>query len=86
MNPLGYAYPAGAEHDPRAPWNQPDECEACNGEGRCDCPTCDGDGCERCDGVRDVCADCNGTGIAKTAAQARAEWLEDQADASRKGE
>ena len=24
-NPLGYHYPAGAEHDPRAPWNWDDE-------------------------------------------------------------
>lgn len=24
-DPLGWAYPAGAEHDPNAPWNQKDE-------------------------------------------------------------
>ena len=25
MNPLGYQYPAGAENDPDAPWNQSDD-------------------------------------------------------------
>lgn len=47
MNPLGYHYPAGAEHDPRSPWNQPDDedCPNCYGSGE------DGeDGCEYCDG------------------------------------
>lgn len=34
MSALGYHYPAGAEHDPRAPWNQPGECEKCDGLGR----------------------------------------------------
>jgi len=23
-NPFGWSYPAGAEHDPKAPWNQED--------------------------------------------------------------
>lgn len=26
-NPFGWNYPAGAEHDPRAPWNEPIEAE-----------------------------------------------------------
>ena len=52
---LGYDYPAGAEHDPRAPYNQrdPDNCEACDGKGTVDrgdgdeeCPDCDGTGDE----------------------------------------
>ena len=34
MSVFGYNYPAGAEHDPSAPWNQPDDCEHCNGTGR----------------------------------------------------
>jgi hypothetical protein len=29
-HPFGWNYPAGAENDPRAPWNQVDEkCEEC---------------------------------------------------------
>jgi hypothetical protein len=31
-SPFGWDYPAGAEHDPNAPWNQPDlpdECPTC---------------------------------------------------------
>lgn len=30
-NPFGWNYPAGAEHDPRAPWNQKaePECQRC---------------------------------------------------------
>ena len=31
-DPFGWAYPAGAEHDPAAPYNQPDLPE--------ECPTC----------------------------------------------
>lgn len=31
-NTFGWSYPAGAEHDPNAPWNQPDLPE--------ECPTC----------------------------------------------
>lgn len=26
-SPFGWNYPAGAEHDPRAPWNEPEEPE-----------------------------------------------------------
>ena len=52
-NPFGHSYPAGAENDPRAPWNQsePDSCETCEGkctvdrgEGDEECPDCDGTG------------------------------------------
>lgn len=34
-NPFGWDYPPGAEHDPNAPWNQPDpvECPWCSGTG-----------------------------------------------------
>lgn len=32
MNPFGYNYPAGAEHDPSAPWNQPDDGEKTRAE------------------------------------------------------
>jgi len=29
-NPFGWSYPAGAENDPRAPWNEkPDKCPEC---------------------------------------------------------
>lgn len=28
-NPFGWAYPAGAEHDPNAPWNEQPEVEEC---------------------------------------------------------
>lgn len=33
-NPLGWDYPAGAENDPNAPWNQPDieACDDCGDE------------------------------------------------------
>ena len=34
-DPFGWSYPAGAEHDPSAPWNQPDQeplqCPDCGG-------------------------------------------------------
>lgn len=47
-NPFGWAYPAGAEHDPNAPYNQPELPD--------DCPTCkkpnhDDDGEPLYDGV-----------------------------------
>ena len=46
---LGYDYPAGAEHDPRAPWNQsePEECGECGGgmtDGGNVCCVCEGTG------------------------------------------
>ena len=47
-SPFGWAYPAGAEHDPAAPYNQvdpPDECPEC-GE-----PNTDDDGDQLHDGV-----------------------------------
>ena len=55
MRGLGYNYPAGAEHDPSAPWNMEDadDCETCNGRGSIgegddteDCPACFGSGRE----------------------------------------
>lgn len=39
-NVFGWSYPAGAENDSRAPWNQQDPA---------DCRECRGDGCEMCD-------------------------------------
>jgi len=46
-NPFGWDYPAGAEHDPYAPWNQedPEDCPECGSEdtlylGRYDGWTC----------------------------------------------
>lgn len=57
-NVFGWDYPAGAEHDPRAPWNEPPECEACEGSGEIPaengddvtvCQTCDGTGQKRPD-------------------------------------
>ena len=54
MNVFGWNYPAGAENDPAAPWNQKDaeECRECEGHGTkinhdgSDgvCPVCDGTG------------------------------------------
>lgn len=40
---FGWNYPAGAENDPRAPWNQVDPpCEVCGKHtDDCICPTCD---------------------------------------------
>ena len=57
-NVFGWDYPAGAEHDTRAPWNEPPECEACEGGGEIPaengddvtvCQTCDGTGRKRSD-------------------------------------
>lgn len=49
MNPFGYHYPAGAESDPRAPWNQRDieACDECGGEGKND----EGEKCDACNGT-----------------------------------
>jgi len=40
-DPFGWDYPAGAENDPRAPYNDPGDppCEACGMAGCC-CPRC----------------------------------------------
>lgn len=73
MNPLGYNYPAGAEHDPSAPWNRPDDCETCGGEGLC----------REVDGGPYTCPDCGGIGRQKNRAELRREWLEDKADIAR---
>lgn len=42
MGKFGWNYPAGAENDPNAPWNQPDpRCEVCGEyEDNCECPEC----------------------------------------------
>jgi len=83
---LGYDYPAGAERDSSAPWNQPGECETCDGSGSISCSHCDGelDDCPRCGGEPDyVCPDCGGSGREKTAAEKRAEWQEAKADMER---
>ena len=42
-NPLGWHYPAGAEHDPNAPWNQVDDPEVdyCRTGHDCECPCCE---------------------------------------------
>jgi hypothetical protein len=48
-NPFGWAYPAGAENDPRAPYNQPypEVCEHCDSE--IDVDGCNCVYCEDCD-------------------------------------
>lgn len=79
MSALGYHYPAGAEFDPRAPWNQPGACEACDGEGRIILPAEHGDD----EPDFETCSDCDGTGREKTRAELRAEWEEDKADMER---
>ena len=74
MRGLGYNYPAGAEHDPSAPWNMEDadDCETCNGRGSI------GDGDDT-----DECPACLGSGREKTRAELRAEYLEYKADMER---
>ena len=48
-----WSYPAGAENDPNAPWNQPDPvyelCEHCESG-----VNVDGEICEECDGTAEV--------------------------------
>ena len=43
FNRFGWSYPAGAENDPKAPWNLPDPvCDDCGEyEGDCQCIPCD---------------------------------------------
>lgn len=83
-NPLGYDYPAGAERDLRAPWNQPGECERCGGDGYVPCRYCEGDGpYDLCDDVTERCRECDGTGCGKTPAQKRADWEDEKADTER---
>lgn len=58
-NPFGWNYPAGAEHDPRAPWNQIDreipvwKCPGCGKQETCvgdwDGESYSGPICEECD-------------------------------------
>jgi hypothetical protein len=69
MVDFGWAYPPGAERDPRAPWNQPDvlthegECPECTGQlWVCYCETA-----EECralgpDDAHPRCRTCKGTG------------------------
>ena len=65
MSAFGWNYPAGAEHDPRAPYNQhePEACPACEG-GLIQCPECEGKGqCWECDSSgKSRCDECDGTG------------------------
>lgn len=87
MSALGYHYPAGAEHDPSAPWNQEDPapCDHCDGEGFVTCDDCDGAGmCETC-GERGYvqCPTCGGTGEGETPAEQRLRLAEDKADEDR---
>jgi DnaJ-class molecular chaperone len=72
MSVFGNNYPAGAEHDPSAPWNQEDSefCDRCDG--------CGYIGDE--DNERD-CPDCGGTGEGETPSQRRARLAEEKADA-----
>ena len=65
VSDFGWQYPAGAENDPRSPWNQVDVdlCPACEG-GLIQCPECKGVGqCWDCDSSGKVrCDECEGTG------------------------
>jgi hypothetical protein len=58
-NPYGWHYPAGAENDPRAPWNQVEpHCEHCERlESECVCVHCPCGALVLIDGD-DVCEDC----------------------------
>jgi len=47
-NPFGWSYPAGAEHDPNAPYNQPDLPDECP---QCGEPNYDEDGDPLHDGI-----------------------------------
>jgi hypothetical protein len=81
VNPLGHNYPAGAEHDPRAPWNQPDDCELCGGERVLTALKFESGEPKTAGEV--TCYRCNGTGRQKTRAELRQEWEEDKADMER---
>jgi DnaJ-class molecular chaperone len=74
MNGLGYHYPAGAEHDPSAPYNLRDES---------DCGYCDGRGYVNDQDNNNDCPYCSGTGKEKTQAELHAEWEDDKADMER---
>lgn len=77
--PLGWDYPAGAEHDPRAPWNEEDAepCPRCNGTGRIplEPPDTDPD-----DPETDSCPDCFGSGEGETPTERRMRLAEEKAD------
>jgi DnaJ-class molecular chaperone len=87
---FGYNYPAGAEHDPSAPWNQPDDCELCGGDGVKALselgPSAWGEDCFSEQDRIVTCPDCSGTGRQKTRAELRAEYEEDKADMARDNE
>lgn len=68
MNVFGWDYPAGAEHDPRAPWNEPPECEACEGSG--EMPAENGDDVT-------VCQTCDGTGRKRSEKESREDYEAD---------
>ena len=67
-NVFGWDYPAGAEHDPRAPWNEPPECEACEGSG--EIPAENGDDSEACE-------HCGGTGRKRSEKESREDYEAD---------
>lgn len=64
MSKFGWSYPAGAENDPLAPYNQTDPpCGVCGkdpagGEYGCDCPSCAGCHTVGVELVEGLCADC----------------------------
>lgn len=83
-NPFGWSYPPGAEHDPRAPWNQkPLYCKQCGEEAdvcECVCPRCQNEGEIECYLEPD---DCNCGGLHQ-GGPSKEDYLADKADAIRK--
>lgn len=88
-NVFGWDYPAGAENDPDAPWNQKDPvlCCDCNGEGKRRCKHClpgsatPTSECIECDGEGTIpCETCDAEGVetAREKAEIRADMLYDQ--------
>jgi len=75
---FGWSYPAGAENDPNAPWNQndPEICDCCDGDGYV-IESCCGDNIkgndidlcptcgEHCGMEKEECSECDGTGYVK---------------------
>lgn len=88
---LGYHYPAGAEHDPHAPYNdeESDPCDRCGGEGQilvCVDDICQGQGeCMHGDGMA-MCPECNGSGHCEIPSQRRERHAEEKADYDRDAE
>lgn len=60
-NPFGYDYPAGAENDPNAPWNQKDnECPDCEGAKKVCVSDCCGEDFDEDTGICPYCKEhCN---------------------------